>query len=870
MGVLRSVQGLQMYQRAVRGPIEGPSVVRFLLEHDRFPRAVRALLREIRRALAELPDPGAPLDAVDHVEAVLRESTAASTDGAALDDGDGRPAGRHRHARQADHRPLPAGGVCDGASDGRRPSPARVRLAAELLDRFLARPHRAQPAPGRGRPARSPPRSPATSCTTCARRRASRPPPNRPWRLDPIPLVLDGDGVRRAGRRRRGSGCGRWRRCSPTSTGRATPCGRGGCRPRRWRRRARYRLAAVGAPAAAAVADDVRRRRRRRSPTGRGASCRTSPTRRRAIGYALLDRSVMARVAAELLGPEGAGDLASISGFPAELRHALADARRRRQPAHRRCSRAASTTPAYVEHSSLARLLGFHLVEGPDLVVRKGRLWLRTLGGLDPIDVVYRRLSDAAVDPIEVSASSAAGRARPRARRPARAASCWPTATAAGVLEDPALAPYWPAAVEGLTGTSLTLRARSTPAAPSWRTVPAFRDGQDRRGASVVVRLHAVAGPDGVTVMAGGNGRVLARRRRPAPADGPAGQGRVGARRRPRRAADRGAAAAAGRPRVVGADARRRRPVLGRAGRRAGRGDRQDGPRRSRRAARQDPSLVSFDGGRWARRMAFVLRVVGGAPLDTEPPARPADRRPRRRAGRRDAGGAPSGSTSLLAEAATVGEYLSVTTGPGVRQHGRVARRAAADGRAADRRASTRRIADLAAFVGLWNESTVRGPAWRFGDIGRRIERSLVVLGLVDSCLRRRRARRRRRTAPDRAASIEPTTSSTDRRSRSCWRRTRASSPTAGTTAATSSWRRRRDLLLHDVDNPRVRTRRRCGGSPSTSTAVDWTAGSPGRRRRSPAIARRRRRRWRGVGEALRGRRGVRRGSSSTRGSRRR
>ena len=60
--------------------------MRFLLEHDRFPRAVRALLREIRRALAELPDPDGPLDAVDHVEAVLRESSAASTDGAALDE----------------------------------------------------------------------------------------------------------------------------------------------------------------------------------------------------------------------------------------------------------------------------------------------------------------------------------------------------------------------------------------------------------------------------------------------------------------------------------------------------------------------------------------------------------------------------------------------------------------------------------------------------------------------------------------------------------------------------------------------------------------------------------------------------------------
>ena len=85
MGVLRSVWGLQMYQRAVRGPIEGSSVVHFLLEHDRFPRAVRALMREVRRALVELPDPDGPLDAVDHVEAVLRESSAASTDGQALD-----------------------------------------------------------------------------------------------------------------------------------------------------------------------------------------------------------------------------------------------------------------------------------------------------------------------------------------------------------------------------------------------------------------------------------------------------------------------------------------------------------------------------------------------------------------------------------------------------------------------------------------------------------------------------------------------------------------------------------------------------------------------------------------------------------------
>ncbi|MDQ3469205.1 MAG: alpha-E domain-containing protein [Actinomycetota bacterium] len=86
MGVLRSLSGLQMYQRAVRGPIEGPKVVQFLLEHDRFPRAVRALLREIRNALGSLPDPGAVLDAVDRVDAVVRDSSAATDDGEELDD----------------------------------------------------------------------------------------------------------------------------------------------------------------------------------------------------------------------------------------------------------------------------------------------------------------------------------------------------------------------------------------------------------------------------------------------------------------------------------------------------------------------------------------------------------------------------------------------------------------------------------------------------------------------------------------------------------------------------------------------------------------------------------------------------------------
>jgi uncharacterized alpha-E superfamily protein len=93
MGVLRSLSALQMYRRAVRRPIDGAAVVHFLLEHERFPRAVRALLREVRRALGELPDPSDLFDEVDAVDARLRGpvpgapgGTADDVDGAKLDE----------------------------------------------------------------------------------------------------------------------------------------------------------------------------------------------------------------------------------------------------------------------------------------------------------------------------------------------------------------------------------------------------------------------------------------------------------------------------------------------------------------------------------------------------------------------------------------------------------------------------------------------------------------------------------------------------------------------------------------------------------------------------------------------------------------
>jgi uncharacterized circularly permuted ATP-grasp superfamily protein len=54
---------------------------------------------------------------------------------------------------------------------------------------------------------------------------------------------------------------------------------------------------------------------------------------------------------------------------------------------------------AYFEHVFLAREMGVPLVEGRDLVIRDERVWMRTVAGLQPVDVIYRRLNDDFLDP---------------------------------------------------------------------------------------------------------------------------------------------------------------------------------------------------------------------------------------------------------------------------------------------------------------------------------------------------------------------------------------------------------------------------------------------------------------------------------------
>jgi uncharacterized circularly permuted ATP-grasp superfamily protein len=64
---------------------------------------------------------------------------------------------------------------------------------------------------------------------------------------------------------------------------------------------------------------------------------------------------------------------------------------------------------AYFEHSFLAQKMGIQLVEGSDLVVEEGIVWMRTTKGLRKVDVIYRRIDDDFLDPLTFRPDSLLG-----------------------------------------------------------------------------------------------------------------------------------------------------------------------------------------------------------------------------------------------------------------------------------------------------------------------------------------------------------------------------------------------------------------------------------------------------------------------------
>lgn len=116
----------------------------------------------------------------------------------------------------------------------------------------------------------------------------------------------------------------------------------------------------------------------------------------------------------------------------------------------------------YFEHAYLARHLGLSLVQGGDLLVRDERLYLKTLGGLEPVHGVLKRLDDEFLDPLELRSDSALG--VPGLLQVVRAGQVLlANAPGSAFLESPALLGFLPALSQELLGQSLQL-----PSLPTW------------------------------------------------------------------------------------------------------------------------------------------------------------------------------------------------------------------------------------------------------------------------------------------------------------------------------------------------------------------------------------------------------------------
>jgi len=178
------------------------------------------------------------------------------------------------------------------------------------------------------------------------------------------------------------------------------------------------------------------------------------------FGYALENRTVTSRVFPSLYRDAHVHRLAP---FFRALRGALQEA----APGDVEDPRIVVLTPGpfnetAFEHALLASHLGYPLVEGADLTVRDGRVWMRTLGHLEPVHVILRRVDASYCDPLELKPDSHLGVAGLLEANRRGSVSIVNT-LGSGVLENPALMARLPQLSQHLSGGPLRL-----PSVPTW------------------------------------------------------------------------------------------------------------------------------------------------------------------------------------------------------------------------------------------------------------------------------------------------------------------------------------------------------------------------------------------------------------------
>jgi len=235
------------------------------------------------------------------------------------------------------------------------------------------------------------------------------------------------------------------------------------------RRRVLPAAAVLGHPGFTRTADGIGTANRRQlvltaTDVGRDASgaWRVISDRTQApagAGYAMATRRIVSRV---LAGLHRTSDLARLRGFFHAMTGALLDA----APGGTEIPRVVLLSPGSGSETAfdqgfLATMLGFPLAEADDLVVSKGRVWLRAGGELEPVDVILRRVEAMLSDPLEFRGNSEVG--LPGMVETARqGAVTIVNPVGAGVLDNPALIAHLRPVAQALLGEDPLLDSPDT------------------------------------------------------------------------------------------------------------------------------------------------------------------------------------------------------------------------------------------------------------------------------------------------------------------------------------------------------------------------------------------------------------------------
>ena len=196
-----------------------------------------------------------------------------------------------------------------------------------------------------------------------------------------------------------------------------------------------------------------------RSPDGRWWVLGDRTEAPAGIGFALENRVVVSAVLSDLLL---ASKVRRLAGTLENRKLSLEAS----APGHRENPRIVVMTPGpaadnYFEHAFLARHLGYTLVEGTDLTLRNDRVYIKTLGGLQPVDLVLRNDQSDACDPLEFAGHSCTG--VPGLVDAVRRGSVGVVnALGSGLVESPGLMAFLPALCRQLLDEDLQLPSVAT------------------------------------------------------------------------------------------------------------------------------------------------------------------------------------------------------------------------------------------------------------------------------------------------------------------------------------------------------------------------------------------------------------------------